>query len=183
MTGRRGHFDAGHGIPDHTVVHHGRWYSNTLDPQDTHESGFHAGTWQSALDRLSGNLDEESSWRDPGDIMNAEVHSYAVPNNLIDQKMWNDPMTRRPSAELTPVDEAPEDVLKQKVLPYENEYEDKGSTSFLIHPDLVFSGRIKHLGRQIIASLYIPEDDSDDEPELAWHPNAKKFDMNNLEKD
>lgn len=176
---RREHFDTGHGMPDHTIVHHGRWYSNTLNPHDTHDFGFHAGTWQSAVDRLSANQYEESTWADPGDIMNAEVHSYAVPNSLIDQRMWKDPMTSLPSRKTPTVEEAPEDVRKQKVLPYKNEFEDEGSTSFLIHPDLVYSGRVKHLGSQIIASLYVP-DDEDGETEVEWHPNSKEFDPKNL---
>lgn len=178
---RREHFDTGHGMPDHTIVHHGRWYSNTLDPHDTHDFGFHAGTWQSVVDRLSGNWHEEASWADPGDIMPAEVHSYAVPNDLIDTNMWADPMTHDKSQEDRSVEKAPEEVKKSKVLPYKNEFEDPGSTSYLIHPEFVYSGRVKHLGSQIIGDLYIPDEENEgDEPELIWEPTAKNFDPKNL---
>lgn len=128
------------------IVYHGTW--SELPP---HEYGkpFHAGTRQSAEDRLfSGEGIPEGG----GDFQ--AIHSYEIDDSDIDPTVYadphfgdtygavwdksklGDPFTKR----------VPED--SEAISQYINDHEDRGTRSFVIPPHLVASGRVKHLGVQ-----------------------------------
>jgi hypothetical protein len=128
------------------IVYHGTWSEH---PPHTYEKPFHAGTQQSAEDRLfSGegipegggafqaihSYEIDDSDIDP--VVYADPHFGDTYNAVWDKKKFGDPFTKR----------IPED--SDAIYQYVNDHEDRGTRSFVIPPHLVNSGRVKHLGAQ-----------------------------------
>lgn len=120
------------------IVYHG-----TLSDEAPHTYGypFHAGTLRAADDRVA---DEESygvDWDEAGAGV-ASVHAYEVSDTApTSKKTWEDPMYFE--NEKTAVPEHKEN----RIYPYKNMREDKGSTSYVI-PSSFVGNHVKHLGIQ-----------------------------------
>jgi hypothetical protein len=130
------------------IVYHGTW---STDPPHTYEKPFHAGTQQSAEDRLfSGEGIPEGG----GDFQ--AIHSYEIvfPDSDIDPTVYADPHFGDTYGDVwdkkklgNPFKKTiPED--SDNISQYINDHEDRGTRSFVIPPHLVDSGRVKHLGVQ-----------------------------------
>jgi hypothetical protein len=124
------------------IVYHGTW-----SPKSPHEYGesFHAGTAQSAQDRLSSG----EGIPEGAGFMNA-VHSYEIPSDVkINPKMHSDPDAGDTykniwgDKPLNPIPSRPTQVSQ-----YLNDHEDRGSTSYVIPSRMVAQGTVKHLGAQ-----------------------------------
>lgn len=151
------------------TAHHSTWIGE--NPHEVnYDTSFHAGTLQAAKDRLRAGLVEtlNNSDYEEGDILDAYIHSYEIPRSLISPKMHMDPDTssarvlRHSATSRKRLSRAPEKVTEtskpQQVIPYKNSFEDKGSTSYVIPSQLVYEGRIKHLGSQFVADYTVDQD-------------------------
>lgn len=151
------------------TVHHSTWIG--LDPHEVnYDTSFHAGTMQAAKDRLRAGLIEtiNNSDYEEGDILDATIHSYEIPRSSISPKMHMDPDTssaqvlRHSDTSRKRMPRAPEKIAEsskpQQVVPYKNSYEDRGSTSYVIPSQLVYEGRVKHLGSQFVADYTVDQD-------------------------
>lgn len=120
------------------IVYHG-----TFSESPPHEYGepFHAGTLRStddrAADQLMGGDVEEPAIR--------QVHAYEIGENApMSRRVWDDPLARNyrdPNA--YPVPEHKEN----RIYPYKNIREDRGSTAYVI-PSHFVGNHVKYLGVQ-----------------------------------
>lgn len=118
------------------IVYHGTFSHNA--PHLVDQPTFHAGTKQSAKERLW-----EAEALTKGGI--ATVHGYEINENApMSRSKWSDPHIdeRNPHDPLVPENET------SKIYPYTNEYEDVGSTSYVIPRGFVKSGHVRYLGPQ-----------------------------------
>lgn len=134
------------------TVYHGSTYSVppheiTQGLRGTRLTTFHAGTEQSAKDRLD-------FWAQPGDVP-SYLHTYRITGG-VGPDTWGDPITDEEYNEgLEPEDydrlepwekSVPEDDTTT-IHPYTNEGEDRGSTSYVI-PTSMVGNNVKYLGTQ-----------------------------------
>ena len=170
------------------VAHHSTWLG--IDPQELNEdSSIHAGTMQSAYDRLSPGLDstlKDSDYED-GEQMHSYLHSYKIPRNVINPTMHLDPDSRgvlrhsntsRNRMKVTPEKIYPyNNPSDNRVLQYKNEVEDKGSTSYLIPSKLIHDGRVNHLGDQFVVSHVLDEYDPGNfkQPQTGFDEDGRKL--------
>jgi hypothetical protein len=122
------------------IVYHG-----TFSDEPPHEYGhetFHAGTVRAtedrAADQMMGGEVEEPAIR--------RLHAYEISDDApMSKRVWDDPMEGMfgASEKARP---APE-FKENRIYPYKNIREDKGSTSYVIPSDFV-GNHVKHLGVQ-----------------------------------
>lgn len=129
------------------IVYHG-----TFSGHAPHEYGgtFHAGTLRAtddrAADQMMGGEVEEPSIR--------QVHAYEISDDApMSRRTWGDPdvgFTRatweRDGEDNPPTPEVPEHK-ENRIYPYKNDREDRGSTSYVI-PSGFVGKHVKHLGVQ-----------------------------------
>lgn len=165
------------------IAHHSTWLG--IDPHELNEgTSIHAGTKEAAVDRLeeAAYATVKNSDYEPGEILDAYLHSYEIPRGLISPTKYLDPIysRRKPSKNIRhsntsrkrlrqqPAPESIEsyDMVRSpyinetrgvpkknlQVLQYQNVIEDPGSTSYVIPSALINSGRVKHLGQQFLTS-------------------------------
>lgn len=168
------------------IAHHSNWLG--IEPHElNYETSIHAGTMQAANDRLVEGLQAtlDDSDYEPGEVMDAYLHSYEIPRHLIDPVTRLDPLRssdytlRHSNTSRKRVRRVPEVVShdSNRVLKYENRVEDPGSTSYLIPSGLVHDGRVKHLGMQFLTSYEITEDRDLDftDPKLGFNKYGEKL--------
>lgn len=111
------------------IVYHG-----TFSDEPPHEYGgtFHAGTLWAAEDRL----------RDAEEIGGiATIHGYEISDDApTSKKGWRDPLSNNR-------DKRVPEYKRNRIYPYVNEWEDSGSTSYVIPTEFV-GKHVKHLGPQ-----------------------------------
>lgn len=120
------------------IVYHGTFGDK---PPHVYGTPFHAGTMSAAYDRIDAEMS------DAGAGLTSEptykIHKYEILDNApTSRKMWDDPgdgFTHGPNA-------VPE-FNQKRIYPYKNEFEDKGSTSYVI-PSNFAGNHVKHLGIQ-----------------------------------
>lgn len=126
------------------IVYHGTWSAR---PPHEYDQPFHAGTEQSAHDRLfSGEgIPEDRGWE-------RTIHSYEIDTSDVSPKMHSDPHYGDTYEQIWKSKDAPHTrripERPTKIVKYLNDHEDRGSTSYVIPPEMVESGRVKHLGVQ-----------------------------------
>lgn len=147
-------------------AYHSTWLA--IEPHELNDdSSIHAGTMQSAYDRLSHGLDvtlDDSDYGN-GEVMDSYLHAYEIPRGLISRTMSLDPdspnVLRHSNTSRKRLRKAPQkisswdaDESKQptSVVQYRNTHEDPGSISYVIPSNLIHSGKVKYLGAQFIAS-------------------------------
>jgi hypothetical protein len=128
------------------VVYHG-----TFSESAPHEYGvtFHAGTMNATHDRsydqiMAGEVSEPAI---------RQVHSYEISDTApMSKRIWSDPdigftrVENRNEGLDEPVPEVPEHK-ENRIYPYRNIREDRGSTSYVI-PSSFVGNHVKHLGVQ-----------------------------------
>jgi len=146
------------------TAYHSNWLG--IDPHELSQD-VHAGTKRSAYDRLPEGLSStiRSSDYYEGEVMDAYLHEYQIPRTLIEPKKRLDPhspyLLRHSNVSRTRLQKTPIYGIERddkKVLQYVNDFEDPGSTSYLIPSGLVENKRIGHLGPQFITSYTLGED-------------------------
>lgn len=128
------------------VVYHG-----TFSGRPPHEYGgtFHAGTMRATDDRaadqvMGGEIDAPAI---------KQVHAYEISDDApMSRRMWGDPdvgflrATHEREGQDAPPPEVPEHKTN-RIYPYQNIREDRGSTSYVIPSNFV-GKYVKHLGVQ-----------------------------------
>lgn len=147
------------------TVYHGTWWEHQPFKMG---SSFHAGTERSALDRLPTSLENklDDYAHESGEALTASVHSYELPRSAINPVLHDDPdpwqsnrTLKHSTSSRKRLKRAPEYVNKgNQAIAYVNKFEDKGSTSYVIPSELVYSGRVKHLGTQFVDEHIVGED-------------------------
>lgn len=124
------------------IVYHGTW-----SPRPPHEYGgtFHAGTEQSAKDRLfSGEGIPE------GEGHRQAIHSYEILSDTpVGKTLYSDPDAGDTYENIW--GNKPKKVLPNQpsaISQYLNDHEDRGSISYVIPSHMVEQGMVKHLGAQ-----------------------------------
>lgn len=124
------------------IVYHGT-FSET--PPHVHGEPFHAGTEYAAEDRLNGNEDFPGyDWfnEESGNIPIGQIHAYEISDDApTSKKVWEDPFFSDISKDAVP------EHKENRIYPYVNRIEDKGSTSYVI-PSSFVGNHVKHLGVQ-----------------------------------
>jgi hypothetical protein len=117
------------------IVYHGTFSDN---PPHVYGGPFHAGTEQSARERL----DEAEEY---GGL--ARIHGYEIKDTApTNPNIWLDPLTKRRQGPYTA--RVPENDTTQ-IHAYENEHEDEGSISYVIPSNFVGKKKhVTHLGPQ-----------------------------------
>lgn len=118
------------------IVYHG-----TLSAEPPHEYGypFHAGTLRAAQDRLDDEI-QHGADEATGGI--ASIHAYEVSDTApTSRRVWQDPMFGEDDKQLVP------EHKENRIYPYKNSREDRGSTSYVIPSNFV-GKHVKHLGVQ-----------------------------------
>lgn len=122
------------------IVYHG-----TIEGKAPHEHGypFHAGTQRAASERLDDEISHGMDW-DPENtgkpsIGVGQVHAYEISDKApTSRRTWQDPMFAEDETQAVP------EHKQNRIYPYKNEREDRGSTSFVI-PSSFVGGHVKHL--------------------------------------
>lgn len=131
------------------IVYHG-----TLSEEAPHEHGypFHAGTLRAADDRLGDEMSNGVDWSEANRGI-ASIHAYEVSDTApTSRRVWGDPDNgfdrayHEREGEDAPVPEVPEHKTN-RIYPYTNAREDRGSTSYVIPSNFV-GKHVKHLGVQ-----------------------------------
>lgn len=121
------------------IVYHGTF--SDQPPHEYAQETFHAGTMEATEQRLE---DEMSHGMDVPEMPVWSVHKYEISENApVSRRTWSDPMA-------FPREGAPAAVPEHKenrIYPYTNIREDRGSTSYVIPSNFV-GGHVKHLGVQ-----------------------------------
>lgn len=122
------------------IVYHGTLSGKA--PHEVDQPYFHAGTKESALDRLlhKSETTTETGEYSPG---SGQVHAYEVEDTApTSNRVFGDPMDRNP---------VPEGNIK-KIHRYVNALENEGSTSMVI-PTKFVGSHVRHLGVQFSDNL------------------------------
>lgn len=136
-------------MSDKKIVYHG-----TLSEGAPHTYGgtFHAGTMRAADDRLDDEISHGVDWGAAG-VGIASIHAYEISKNApTSRRTWGDPdvgflrATHEREGEDAPPPEVPEHK-ENRIYPYKNMREDRGSTSYVI-PSGFVGNHVKHLGKQ-----------------------------------
>lgn len=139
------------------IVYHG-----TLSGNAPHTWGdpFHAGTENAAYKRLNDEDDYESMWGDDdedsgSDLGVAQVHAYEIKNTApTSRRVWQDP------EEFQDPNLAVPETKRNRIYPYTNEVEDRGSTSYVIPSEFV-GNHVKYLGVQFQTLTGHPSQESE----------------------
>jgi hypothetical protein len=137
------------------IVYHG-----TLSNAAPHEHGypFHAGTYKAANDRLDDEIEHGVDWDPEGtgkaQVGIGQIHSYEVSDDApTSKRVWGDPDVgfqratwERDGDDGPPTPEVPEHK-QNRIYPYKNDREDKGSTSYVV-PSSFVGNHVKHLNTQ-----------------------------------
>ena len=116
------------------IVYHG---TLSDEPPHVHGEPFHAGTLNAAYDRL-----EDETGHGSNESSTMKVHGYEISDNVpTSRRTWQDPMFAEDTSQAVP------EHKQNRVYPYKNEREDRGSTSFVI-PSSFVGNHVKHLGIQ-----------------------------------
>ena len=129
------------------IVYHG-----TLSEEAPHEHGFpfHAGTLRAANDRLDDEIQHGVDW-DSAERGVASIHAYEISDTApTSRRTWQDPMFYTDEGMAVP------EHKENRIYPYENDREDRGTTSYVI-PSGFVGKHVKHLGVQF-QSLVDPYD-------------------------
>lgn len=121
------------------IVYHGTFSEKA--PHEYEQETFHAGTLRSTEDRLE---DEASHGIDFSEVATPiwTVHKYEISDEApMSRRMWSDPMFPNTNAIEVP------EYKTNRIYPYKNAREDRGSTSYVIPSNFV-GGPVKHLGVQ-----------------------------------
>jgi hypothetical protein len=120
------------------IVYHGTFSD---EPPHVYGNPFHAGTVSAAYDRIHGEIQNAGAGGE--DEATYRIHKYEISDNApTSRKTWDDPgdgFTHGPN-------DVPQSN-QQRVYPYKNRYEDKGSTSYVVPSNFV-GNHVKHLGIQ-----------------------------------
>jgi len=120
------------------IVYHG-----TLSEEAPHEHGypFHAGTLRAADDRLEDEISHGVDWSEVGRGVSS-IHAYEISDGApTSRRTWQDPMFGEDENQLVP------EHKENRIYPYKNDREDRGSTSYVI-PSHFVGKHVKHLGVQ-----------------------------------
>jgi hypothetical protein len=120
------------------IVYHG-----TVSGEAPHTWGspFHAGTYEAANDRLDDEIEHGVDW-DPEEIGIGQIHEYEISDKApMSKRTWEDPMFYENENRAVP------EHKENRIYPYENAREDKGSTSYVI-PSSFVGNHVKHLSTQ-----------------------------------
>ena len=131
------------------IVYHG-----TMSQEPPHEYGepFHVGTERAAEQRLDDEIEHGNFWAEEP-LRIASMHAYEISDTAPkSRKMWKDPT--RYEGEPAAVPEHKEN----RIYPYKNAIEHKGSTSYVV-PSSFVGKHVKHLGLQF---QHFVADDPDD---------------------
>lgn len=135
------------------IVYHGTFSEH---PPHMYDETFHAGTMRATDDRSADQIGagevEEPAIR--------QVHAYEISDTApISKRVWSDPdieMSIHKSEDAPPT--VPEHK-ENRIYPYTNVREDKGSTSYVI-PSGFVGKHVKHLGVQF-QGLHASDEDYD----------------------
>lgn len=131
------------------IVYHG-----TVSDEPPHKWGapFHAGTMRAADDRLDDEISHGVDWDEVGSGI-ASVYAYEISDTApMSKRVWSDPdigfdrATYEREGDDAPTPEVPEHKTN-RIYPYKNMREDRGSTSYVIPSNFVGT-HVKHLGKQ-----------------------------------
>ena len=117
------------------IVYHG-----TFSGGAPHEYGgtFHAGTMRSTDDRAN----DQTMYGEVEEPAIRQVHAYEISDDApASKKMWKDPTFYEGETGVVP------EHKDNRIYPYVNELEDRGSTSYVI-PSGFVGKHVKHLGVQ-----------------------------------
>jgi len=104
---------------------------------------FHAGTKESALDRILHKMEDSGTWDDEYIPGSAQIHAYEIQKSApMSKRMFGDPNDGNP---------VPEGNIR-KIHRYWNNVEDPGSTSLVI-PTKFVGDYVRHLGPQFSNNL------------------------------
>lgn len=121
------------------IVYHG-----TVSNAAPHEHGypFHAGTLRAANDRLDDEISHGVDWEDGSDtprLAIGQIHAYEISDSApTSKKTWEDPMFYENETKAVP------EHKENRIYPYSNAQEDRGSTSYVI-PSGFVGNHVKHL--------------------------------------
>jgi len=113
--------------------------------------GFHAGTINAALERVGFIAATERETEEEPTF--AYMHAYEIPKNKLSLMTYEDPHNQDYD-DLGEVPESYNEAMQVKetrpdrVNKYINRWEDKGSMSYVVPPQLVWDGHVKHLSTQ-----------------------------------
>lgn len=127
------------------IVYHGTW--SDRPPHEVDQPAFHAGSKQSAHDRLfSGEGIPEGM----GDTQT--IHAYEIDESDVSRKLYSDPHFGETYGKVWPLKSSPYGRRvpenPSRILKYVNDHEDRGSLSYVIPVQAVREGRVRHLGVQ-----------------------------------
>jgi len=124
-------------------------YHSSLSEKAPHEYGerFHAGTNKAANDRLDDEIEHGMDWDPEGtgkaQVGIGQIHAYEISDSApISRHTWSDPDIGSRGY----LDRVPEHK-DNRIYPYKNNREDKGSTSYVI-PAAFVGNHVKHLNTQ-----------------------------------
>lgn len=120
------------------IVYHG-----TVESDPPHLQGvpFHAGTRQAAQERIDDEISYGISVDEPKRVT-ASYHAYEISDDApMSKRTWQDPMFHQDAKKAVP------EHKENRIYPYTNEREDRGSTSYVI-PSSFVGRHVQHLGVQ-----------------------------------
>lgn len=126
------------------IVYHG-----TIGSTAPHTWGepFHAGTLQAADDRLDDEISHGVDWDEFGGVGISSIHAYEISDTApTSKRTWEDPMFYENENRAVP------EHKQNRIYPYTNAREHKGSTSYVIPSEFV-GKQVKHLGVQFQAVI------------------------------
>jgi len=122
-------------------------YHGTVSGEAPHVHGypFHAGTFEAANARLDDELENGVDWDPEGtgkpQIGIGQIHAYEISDDApTSKRVWEDPMFYENE------DRAVPEHKENRIYPYKNAIEDKGSTSYVI-PAAFVGNHVKHLNK------------------------------------
>lgn len=120
------------------IVYHG-----TVENEPPHTQGvpFHAGTRQAAQERIDDEIQHGIYVESPQRVT-ASYHAYEIDDDApMSKRTWQDPMFYQDERKAVP------EHKENRIYPYTNEREDRGSTSYVI-PSSFVGRHVRHLGVQ-----------------------------------
>lgn len=120
------------------IVYHGTVEN---EPPHVHGFPFHAGSKRAAQERIDDEISHGMSVDEPTRVT-ASYHAYEIDDESpMSKRTWQDPMFYQDERKAVP------EHKENRIYPYTNEREDRGSTSYVI-PSSFVGKHVKHLGVQ-----------------------------------
>lgn len=121
------------------IVYHG---TTTEEPPHKHGYPFHAGSRKAAYDRLDDEVNNGFYWEDDEpEVLVGQVHAYEISDKApTSRRTWEDP-------DFHDVSKSVPEHKENRIYPYTNKYEDKGSTSYVV-PSKFVGNHVKHLSTE-----------------------------------